>query len=160
MEPRRGQGARAVGASGPRRAEAAGAEAHDGSRVEELFHEALALTGQARADFLDRACKADPSLRAEVETLIESDARATRFLSTPAVVEFFPTERLAVEGHSGSEPWGPSSGAQAYHHRSMWEDEVQPERTTYRKLLLEPHRCHTYEVLGSHNEELHVAGRA
>jgi len=81
------------------------AVSHDGSRVEELFHEALALTGQARADFLDRACKADPSLRAEVETLIESDARATRFLSTPAVVEFFPTERLAVEGHSGSEPW-------------------------------------------------------
>ena len=85
---------------------------HD-SRVEDLFHEALARTGQERADFLDRACEADPSLRAEVETLIESDARAAHFLSPPGFVELSPTDRPTVEDQSGSKSWlRPSQPAQ------------------------------------------------
>ena len=77
---------------------------HDGSRVEELFHEALTRAGQDRADFLDRACEGDPSLRAEVDALIESDARGSHFLSTPVAVRFSPTDQWSLEDHSGPEP--------------------------------------------------------
>ena len=77
---------------------------HDEARVEELFHEALTRAGQDRADFLDRACQGDPSLRAEVDALIESDERATHFLSAPVAVRFSPTDQRSFEDHSGPEP--------------------------------------------------------
>jgi eukaryotic-like serine/threonine-protein kinase len=42
--------------------------------VENLFHEALGLTPEARVEFLDIKCAGDPELRKEVETLINASA--------------------------------------------------------------------------------------
>src|ERR1700733_5409517 len=42
--------------------------------VENLFHEALGLTPEARVEFLDTKCAGDPELRKEVETLIDASA--------------------------------------------------------------------------------------
>jgi serine/threonine protein kinase/tetratricopeptide (TPR) repeat protein len=52
-------------------------------RANELFLKALELgSSAARAQFLDEACAGDPSLRAEVETLLEAHARAGSFLES------------------------------------------------------------------------------
>jgi len=51
-------------------------------QVKELFHTALAREPQERASFLDTACDGDPSLRAEVESLIDSHEEAESFLDT------------------------------------------------------------------------------
>jgi hypothetical protein len=39
-------------------------------RLEEIFQQAMELAGDARATFLDEACKADLSLRREAESLL------------------------------------------------------------------------------------------
>ena len=49
-------------------------------RLSELFHSALALSGEEREGFLSRACAGDRELRAEVERLIAADARAGEFM--------------------------------------------------------------------------------
>jgi TolB-like protein/Tfp pilus assembly protein PilF len=54
-------------------------------RVEDLFHESLACPPESRAEFLDGACNGDSELRREVERLLAKEARAGRFLETPAV---------------------------------------------------------------------------
>ena len=54
-------------------------------QVDELFHAALALEPAARAAFLDHACKDDPALRRDVESLIASHDSARSFISSPAV---------------------------------------------------------------------------
>ena len=48
---------------------------HAWSRIEQLFHEALAYSGPDRAGFLDRACQGDIGLRNEVEALVEAFRR-------------------------------------------------------------------------------------
>ena len=51
---------------------------------ETLFAQALELGSDAeRAAFLDRACGANPTLRAEVESLLRADARAGDLLDVP-----------------------------------------------------------------------------
>src|SRR6187401_2970567 len=52
-------------------------------RIKELFVAARDLAGAQRAQFLERACGADADLRGEVESLLESDAQASGFLSQP-----------------------------------------------------------------------------
>ncbi|RJP34853.1 MAG: CHAT domain-containing protein [Phycisphaerales bacterium] len=42
-------------------------------RIESLFRQAVALQGEARTSFLERACEADADLRAEVEDLLRHD---------------------------------------------------------------------------------------
>jgi serine/threonine-protein kinase len=49
-----------------------------------VFHEALDLVGQARETFLAHACADDAELRAEVESLLASDAAAGGFGELPA----------------------------------------------------------------------------
>ena len=46
----------------------------------DLFNDALELQPAARSEFLDRACKDDPALRAEVERLLRAFKRAGEFL--------------------------------------------------------------------------------
>src|SRR5262245_66612378 len=53
--------------------------------VERLYHEALARDERERADFLRNACGSDDSLRREVESLVEHETRAQRFLDAPAI---------------------------------------------------------------------------
>ncbi|MFZ5439592.1 MAG: serine/threonine-protein kinase, partial [Myxococcota bacterium] len=64
------------------------------ARVNEVFHRALELEGDARTRYLDEACAGDDALRAEVRSLLDADARAAGFLQTPvgAVSEAPPAE--------------------------------------------------------------------
>ena len=53
-------------------------------KVDELFAAALDADPAERTKLLDRECADDPTLRAEVETLLQVDAAAGEFLETPA----------------------------------------------------------------------------
>ncbi len=50
-------------------------------RVETLYNEAVSLEGDARSDYLRRACAGDASLLAEVEALLRHDARGDQTIS-------------------------------------------------------------------------------
>ncbi len=52
--------------------------------AEDLFHEALDLSPDERAAFIDRSCGDDSALRTELESLLAADRRATDFLADPA----------------------------------------------------------------------------
>lgn len=54
-------------------------------QVKSALGEAMALTGAARAAYLERLGTADPEERAEVESLLAAEQEAgSRFLETPA----------------------------------------------------------------------------
>lgn len=53
-------------------------------RVTELFSEASALEPQAQKSYLDEACRDDPGLRAEVESLLAAHGTAEAILDRPA----------------------------------------------------------------------------
>jgi eukaryotic-like serine/threonine-protein kinase len=53
-------------------------------QVKELFHAALEREPKFRSDFLVKACGADQSLRAEVESLISSHEEEGSFIDSPA----------------------------------------------------------------------------
>ena len=54
-------------------------------RLQELFHQALALESDQRATLLARECAGDPELRAEVERLLSANDRAGGFIHEPAI---------------------------------------------------------------------------
>ncbi len=54
-----------------------------GETAARLFQAALEHEPDRRAAFLDQACGNDPVLRAEVESLLAADARASKFLEPP-----------------------------------------------------------------------------
>ena len=63
----------------------------DGWRqIETLYLEASAVALSERASFLDNACAGQPSLRSEVESLLEADLARGDFLE-------FPPSRLAAD---------------------------------------------------------------
>ena len=51
-------------------------------RIKEVFQQALDCTPEQRPEFLARACAGDDDLRAQVETLLESDSSAASFIET------------------------------------------------------------------------------
>jgi eukaryotic-like serine/threonine-protein kinase len=53
-------------------------------RIEAILDDVLELEGEARREALDRACKGDARLRAQLESLVAADSRAESFLETPA----------------------------------------------------------------------------
>jgi eukaryotic-like serine/threonine-protein kinase len=53
-------------------------------QVEELYHRALELSRDQRAEFLAQACAEDGALRAEVESLLTCAEAAESFMETPA----------------------------------------------------------------------------
>jgi WD40 repeat protein len=59
-------------------------------RLEELFHQALALAPEQRASFLEAACAGDAKLRAAVEDLLAHDSGpdTEQFLVSPVAREF------------------------------------------------------------------------
>ena len=52
------------------------------ARIQKLFHAALNLSPAARQAFLRDKCRADDSLRQEIELLIAEDARHSGFVET------------------------------------------------------------------------------
>ncbi len=60
------------------------AKPHDKQRAIELFEAAVEQTAGQRKAFLEAACRGQPALRAEVESLLAADQRATGFLEPPA----------------------------------------------------------------------------
>src|SRR5215469_15598317 len=66
-------------------------------RIEELYHSALTLPTEARAEFLSQSCQDDEVLRREVESLLRHDERVD-FLESPALKvlrQDMATERAA-----------------------------------------------------------------
>jgi len=53
-------------------------------QVDQIFHDLIDQTPEQRASFLDRLCADDPSLKKEVEQLIEAYQRSGGFLDSPA----------------------------------------------------------------------------
>ncbi|HXY01569.1 MAG TPA: protein kinase [Candidatus Limnocylindrales bacterium] len=53
-------------------------------RVEELYHSALRVAADQRAEFLKNECRGDAQLRAEVESLLAYESSAKGFLEVPA----------------------------------------------------------------------------
>lgn len=62
-------------------------------QVKELFQSALELEPEQRPAYLDAACGIDPSLRGEVESLLEADEGSERFIERPALA--FSAELMA-----------------------------------------------------------------
>lgn len=58
------------------------------NRVEELFHQALALEANVRGRFLAEACSTEPELLEEVMSLISAFEQSGSFIDTPAYVAF------------------------------------------------------------------------
>jgi serine/threonine-protein kinase len=59
----------------------------DGDRwrqVDKIFHDLIEQTPEQRASFLDRVCANDPSLKKDVEQLIEAYERSGSFLDSTA----------------------------------------------------------------------------
>jgi eukaryotic-like serine/threonine-protein kinase len=54
-------------------------------RVEELYHQALALDEAQRAEFLEHACAEDTELLQELQSLLAQEKNAVRFMESPAV---------------------------------------------------------------------------
>jgi len=57
--------------------------------IEEIFHAALELSGEARIKFLDQACGDVATLRGEVESLLAYKERTHSPLKTPVVDQAF-----------------------------------------------------------------------
>jgi serine/threonine protein kinase len=54
-------------------------------KIEEIYHSSLERDGEHRSAFLADACGGDELLRREVESLLAHQARAERFMETPAL---------------------------------------------------------------------------
>ena len=68
--------------------------------VERLYHAALERDGDQRAAFLTDACKGDPELHREVESLLAYRAKASDFIETPAA-DAYPA-MAAIVSHDRS----------------------------------------------------------
>ena len=66
-------------------------------KIKFLFKEAVELSPEGREVFLNEKCKDDPSLRKEIESLIESDQKVEDFLENPLIEtkEFISGENSA-----------------------------------------------------------------
>jgi eukaryotic-like serine/threonine-protein kinase len=82
--------------------------------VERLYHDALTLDPAERAGFLQRACEADESLRADVESLLAQRAEAAAFMEAPAIEVM--ARSIAQEASLAAAPALPTSEAGGAHH--------------------------------------------
>src|SRR5262245_61395367 len=74
----------------------------DFKRVEELFHQAVALPAAGRPAFLAQACAGDAALLAAVEALLRQDDASDTFLESPVAA--------AAEQHRRAPPTTPDLG--------------------------------------------------
>lgn len=68
--------------------------AADWPRLKQVFADTRALPAELRAAYLTEACGTNTALRHEVESLLASEADATSFLETPAVLLADPAPKL------------------------------------------------------------------
>src|SRR5947207_7300789 len=54
-------------------------------KLEESYHAARELSGEARSRFLDAACMEDAAMRRQIDVLLQQDENPDSFLNTPAV---------------------------------------------------------------------------
>ncbi|HEV8486813.1 MAG TPA: hypothetical protein VGV87_24930, partial [Blastocatellia bacterium] len=69
-------------------------------QVEELFHAALEREPAERGTFLSQACRTDPELRAEVESLISAAEELGSFLDSPVYEPTVETSTPSLVGQS------------------------------------------------------------
>jgi tetratricopeptide (TPR) repeat protein len=88
-------------------------------RLEQLFHEASAMTPAQRSCFLDDACAGDPQLRSSVEVLLADVAGANDFMDRVAspVVARCTGVALGGSGSAARDGAGPRSGEDIAHFR-------------------------------------------
>jgi serine/threonine protein kinase/tetratricopeptide (TPR) repeat protein len=65
-------------------------------RLQALFYEALELTPEARADFLEKNCDGDTGLQKEIEDLLEATEKPMDFLRKPVLDA---AHEIVAEGH-------------------------------------------------------------
>lgn len=73
----------------------------DRQRVNQIFDDAVELTEPERTRFLERECAGERELRAEVESLLASDAAASEFIEEPILSippELFPDTTTDLAG--------------------------------------------------------------
>lgn len=64
-------------------------------QIRELLHSAMQLEPARRGAYLERQCRADPSLRSDVDSLLAADeALRSSFLESPAVAEVVPSAAI------------------------------------------------------------------
>lgn len=83
-------------------------------RLREVFEGAIARAPEERARFLDRACRDDPSLRAEVQLLLAAHDQAGTFLESPAAQLAF--SGAAADPSGGEEQHGIGAGDLVSHY--------------------------------------------
>ncbi len=69
----------------------------DSDRIEEIYHEALAVPHSERSAFVAKACDNDPVCVHEVNALLEADDSLDGFLETP-IVELHPSSAAILVG--------------------------------------------------------------
>ena len=74
-------------------------------RAKGLFHEALEFEPEARQAFLDVACRGEPDLRHEIESLLSKAEQAGSFLERPALED--ETVTLTAAGSLLGRQFGP-----------------------------------------------------
>ncbi|MEP6787153.1 MAG: protein kinase, partial [Acidobacteriota bacterium] len=67
-------------------------------KINEIFHSAAALKGDARRAFLDEACLPNDPIRNEIEALLNADSNARDFILNPAINEH------PIDGGDDGEP--------------------------------------------------------
>jgi serine/threonine protein kinase len=105
-------------------------------KLDVLFHEALALQGEARAAHLAKACGGDEQLRAEVERLLAAHERESSFLDLPISEQMTePTDsehQNSLAGHS----LGPYQVRHQLGRGGMGEVYLAEDRRLHRKVAL------------------------
>jgi serine/threonine protein kinase/Tfp pilus assembly protein PilF len=105
-------------------------------RAVELFESALELTPPDRATYLESACRAEPALRAEVESLLRADQQAGGFLEPPA-----PQDQGSPPGID------PLVGSRIGHYQVQRVIAAGGMGTVYEAVQEEPHRTVALKVI-------------
>jgi len=149
-------------------------------QIEQLFHSAVTMEKDRRADFLREACGADESLRREVESLLAYRSEAESFIEAPAmewvarelargeVPRMAATETVTTEPDRGlnGAPWLPANIGRYRILRVLGEggmgvvyeaEQEQPRRTVAVKVI-KPGLA-SPELLRRFDQESHALAR-